>query len=134
MTTRLYRYLIIFVAMTLAWLILPAVAFAQSGDGISTGSQLADVTLTSIIVGSVLPNLIAVFVQPGWKSEVRGLVTFAICAAAGTVIAWLQGDLSSATDIGAAIVSVLVTSQVLYATLWKPSGIAPAIEQKSSLA
>jgi hypothetical protein len=115
----------------IAFALYPTYAFAADGT-ISTGSQLGDITLTSIIVGSVLPNLIAVMVSPSWRSELRGLVTFLICTLAGAAIAWLQGDLASATDVGAAVVAVLVTSQVMYASLWKPSGIAPAIEQKTS--
>lgn len=119
-------------AWILAFLLYPVAAFASDGT-ISTGSQLGDITLTSIIVGSVLPNLTAVIISPSWRSEVRGLVTFGICTAAGGVIAFLQGDLTNVTDVGTSIVSVLVTSQVLYATLWKPSGIAPTIEQKTTL-
>jgi hypothetical protein len=67
---------------------------------------------------SVLPNLIAIIVQPPWRSEVRGLVTFAICIIAGASISYLQGDCKDVTDTRSAIVAVLITSQ----------GIAPAIE------
>jgi hypothetical protein len=42
---------------------------------------------------SVLPNLIAIIVQPPWRSEVRGLVTFAICIVADAPISFPQGDL-----------------------------------------
>jgi hypothetical protein len=35
-------------------------------------------------------------------------------------------------DVATAITTVLVVSQTLYTTYWKPSGIAPAIEQGTS--
>jgi uncharacterized membrane protein len=42
------------------------------------------------VIGSVLPSRIAIVVQPAWRSEVRGLVTFLICGLAGTVVSWLR--------------------------------------------
>jgi phosphotransferase system glucose/maltose/N-acetylglucosamine-specific IIC component len=91
-----------------------------------------DLTLTSIVVGSLLPNLIAVAIQPGWRKEVRGLAAFGICIVAGTVVAVLQGEIGDGRTLAASVVGVLVTSQVLYTTLWKPSGIAPIIERATS--
>ncbi len=92
----------------------------------------ADITITSIVVGSLLPNLIAIIVQPRWRSEARGLATFAICVVAGLLIALLQGQIGSGQDVATSVVAVLITSQVLYQTLWRPSGIAPAIEKATS--
>lgn len=91
-----------------------------------------DITITSIVVGSLLPNLIAIIVQPRWRPETRGLVTFAVCVVAGLLIALVQGQIGSGQDIATSIVAVLITSQVMYSTLWKPSGVAPAIESATS--
>lgn len=93
-----------------------------------------DITLTSIVVGSLLPNVIAIVVQPTWRKEARGLVAFGVCVVTGLLIALLQGDIGRSEDVAASVVAVLVTSQVLYQALWRPSGIAPAIEQVSSSA
>lgn len=92
-----------------------------------------DITLTSIVVGSLLPNIIAIVVQPSWRRETRGLAAFGICVAAGLVIAMLQGDIGRGKDAAASVVTVLITSQVLYQALWRPSGIAPTIEHASAL-
>lgn len=91
-----------------------------------------DITLTGVVVGSLLPNLIAVIVQPGWRREVRGLATFGVCVVAGLLIALLEGRLGDGRDVAASVVAVLIASQVLYQTLWRPSGIAPAIERATS--
>ena len=91
-----------------------------------------DITLASIVVGSLLPNIIAIVVQPSWRKETRGLVAFGICVAAGLLIALLQGDIGRGEDIAASVVAVLITSQVLYQALWRPSGIAPSLEQATS--
>lgn len=92
-----------------------------------------DITLTGIVVGTLLPNVIAIVVQPHWRGEVRGLVAFAVCVVAGLVVATLQGDLGDGRDLATSVVAVLITSQVLYQTLWRPSGIAPGIESGTSL-
>ena len=92
-----------------------------------------DITLTSIVVGSLLPNLIAIGVQPSWRKETRGLAAFAICVVAGLLIALLQGEIGRGEDVAASVVAVLITSQVLYQALWRPSGIAPAIERGTSV-
>ncbi len=91
-----------------------------------------DITLTSIVIGSLLPNIIAIVIQPEWRREARGLVAFGICIVAGVLIALLQGDIDRDGDVATSVVAVLITSQVLYQALWRPSGIAPAIERASS--
>ena len=91
-----------------------------------------NITLTSIVVGSLLPNLTAVIVQARWRAEVRGLVTFGVCVVAGLLIAVLQGQIGNGRDVATSVTAVLITSQVLYQTLWKPSGIAPAIERATA--
>lgn len=91
-----------------------------------------DILATSGAIGIILPLMLSVIIQPSWRSEVKGLVAFMVCAIAGAVVAWLQGDLGSGVDVATAITTVLVVSQTLYATYWRPSGIAPAIERETS--
>ena len=91
-----------------------------------------DITLTGIVVGSLLPNVIAIVIQPSWRSEVRGLAAFGVCVVAGALIALLQGELGDGRQVAASVVAVLVTSQVLYQALWRPSGIAPSVERATS--
>ena len=73
-----------------------------------------DITLTSIVVESLLPNVIAIVIQPAWRKETRGLAAFGICAVAGVLIALMQGDIGRGGDVAASVVAVLITSQVLY--------------------
>ncbi len=92
-----------------------------------------DITLTSIVVGSLLPNVIAIVVQPSWRKEIRGLAAFGICVIAGCLIALLQGDIGRGSDVATSVVAVLITSQVLYQALWRPSGIVPTIERATTV-
>ena len=87
------------------------------------------VTVASILVGSVLPNLISILKQPRCSSQARGLVTFAICLVAGLNVTALTGGWVW-INIATGIAGVPITSQVIDATSWKRSGIAPEIEQK----
>ena len=59
-------------------------------------------------------------------------MTFAICLIAGLIVTALTGGWVP-INIATGIVGVLVASQVMYATLWKPSGIAPSIERATSV-
>lgn len=92
-----------------------------------------DITLTGIVVGSLLPNIIAVVIQPAWRKEIRGLAAFSICVVAGILIALLQGEIGRGQDVATSVVAVLIASQVLYQALWRPSGIALAIEGGTSV-
>lgn len=90
-----------------------------------------DIMLTGIVVGSLLPNVIALLVQPQWRKETRGLAAFGISVVAGLLVAVIQGHIGRGTDLATSVVAVLVTSQVLYQNLWRLSGIAAAIEQST---
>lgn len=92
-----------------------------------------DITLTSIVIGSLLPNVIAIIVQPSWRKEIRGLAAFGICVIAGGLIALVQGDIGRGSDVATSVVAVLITSQVLYQALWRPSGIVPTIERVTTV-
>jgi hypothetical protein len=84
------------------------------------------------VVGTILPPLLAVLIQPGWRREVKGLVALLVCCLIALVICWLAGDLTREADLATTVLTVFGVAQVLYATYWKPSGIAPAIERRTS--
>jgi hypothetical protein len=84
------------------------------------------------VVGAILPPMLAIVIQPGWRAEVKGLVALVACCLVALAICWLAGDLTRREDVATTVLTVFGVAQALYATYWRPSGIAPAIERATS--
>jgi hypothetical protein len=84
------------------------------------------------IGGAVMPFLIAIINQATWNPKLKGVVAFALCLGAAALLAALHGTLTLTNWRDTAI---LVTSaaMVMYHALWKPSGLAPAIETATTV-
>jgi len=88
--------------------------------------------LWSLISGSVIPLVLAFIQQPKWSDQIRSLVTFAFSLLVGFLNVWLNGDLASAADWTSAILIVLIAAISTYKGFWKPTQIAPKVEQATS--
>lgn len=86
----------------------------------------------SLIVGFLLPPVLAVVMQSGWSDRLKAVVAFAACAVAGAGVAYFQGDLTGKRFVEAGLV-VLVTAVATYRNFWRPTGISPAIETKTNV-
>jgi hypothetical protein len=90
-------------------------------------------TSIDIAVGGVLmPFVIAVINQAHWNSKVRGAVAFLLCLASAAGLAALHGTLTWGHWRDAAVV-VTGAAMVMYHALWKPSGLAPAVESATTI-
>lgn len=87
--------------------------------------------LMALVVGAVLPPLIAVITQMGWASRVKSIVALLVCALAGAGTAYYDGTLS-VVDVGRSIMLVIISTQTFYRALWKPTGIARMVEAVTS--
>lgn len=97
----------------------------------TTGDGLSNLAMWSLIVGALTPPLLAVVQQPRWPSGLRALFMVAAAVVDGIVVAWLQGNLDFARFTNSALVAgvAIITA---YHGLWKPTGVAPAIEASTS--
>ena len=93
---------------------------------------MSNAAMWALIVGFFLPHVIAVVQQPDWSAGLRSVVTFLAClgAAVGTVL--IQNDGWSWHDWVSSSLLILVTAIATYKGLWKPTGIAPAVEASTS--
>ena len=98
------------------------------GTAFMTGTTGFDLALG----GVAMPFVIALINQRGWNPKVKGLVAFAACLGTSAILAALHGTLNLATWRDTAIV-VTGASLVMYHALWKPSGLAPAVEDKTTI-
>lgn len=88
---------------------------------------MSNLEMWSLVVGFLLPILIAVIQQEAWPSWLRSVTMFVICliAAAGTV--YFQGRFDLQDYVTSALL-IVVTAIGTYKGIWQPTGIAPALE------
>jgi hypothetical protein len=92
----------------------------------------ADTSIDLAVGGVLMPFIIAVINQRSWSPQIRGAVAFVVCLIASAVLAWTHGDLTWGDWRNTAVV-VTGASMVMYHALWKPSGLAPAVEDATSV-
>jgi len=95
--------------------------------------MMSDLELWSVVIGTVLPGLVAVVNRLAWAGWVKGLVALgsSLLMAVGT--AWLHGVLTQTSFTAGTWVHsalfVTVSTFGAYRLLWHPTGWAQAIEQ-----
>ena len=93
-------------------------------------AALGPVALWLSLVGFFSPLAIAVIQQARWTTRTKSLVAFGFYVAA--VTAWLQGIFTT-SGLVVAVLVVFVTAGNAYQLLWKPTGVAPAIESHTPI-
>lgn len=86
----------------------------------------------ALILGVLSPLLLSVVQQPRWPNSVRAALTAVASVVIGVVTVLANGGLEDASGVLGIIALVLVASNAAYRNLWKPTGIAPAIERATS--
>lgn len=96
----------------------------------ATSDGLSNLAMWSLIVGALTPPLLSVVQQPRWPGWLRTGFMLGAAVVDGVVISWLQGNLDLARFTNSALVAgvAIITA---YHGIWKPSGISPAIENKT---
>ncbi len=92
---------------------------------------MSDLQMWSLLVGVAAPLLVAVVQQPGWTRPVRAVVGLIIFLLLGLGTAYFEGALTGRSWISSALI-IFVAANTAYRNLWKPTRVAPAIEQATS--
>ncbi|HEX8008216.1 MAG TPA: hypothetical protein VF482_17515 [Trebonia sp.] len=79
-------------------------------------------------IGTVMPLLVAVVIRSHWPSEIKATIAVAASLVAGTVSAYLAGQLTG-LPWAASVVVALVASQQTYSRWWHATGIAQWVER-----
>lgn len=90
-----------------------------------------NLTMWSLVVGTLLPMLVAVIQQPRWPDWFRAIVTVVVCLLVGAVTAYLEGGLNLQDWVSSALV-ILVAALATFRGFWKPTGVADSIESATS--
>lgn len=93
---------------------------------------MSNLEMWALIVGFLLPPLLAIVMQTRWSAQVQSVVAFIACVVAGAGTAYFQGDFTGKRFVEAGLV-VLVTTIATYKGFWKPTGVAPTIETGTNL-
>jgi hypothetical protein len=88
-------------------------------------------TTTDVIIGMVMPGLIALINQAHWDAKVKGLVALVSCLIVSTLVALFRGGLDWA-DWRNTVVVLTGSALVTYHVWWKPSTVAPTLEVATS--
>lgn len=93
---------------------------------------MSDLEMWSLLIGALLPPLVAVVQQPRWPSWVRAAVGVVASVVAGGVTTYLVLD-DAMWEQGMlhAILLVAVAAWTSYRNFWTPTKIAPWVEEKT---
>jgi hypothetical protein len=119
----------------LAAMLTPYSAVAQGPDGGDVGDELAEAPTIQnweLALAFVNPLILAAVIRLGWSHGQKAVAAFAWCLFATAIGTWLRDgyDVLS-TDWLSSALKVFVATIPFYYGLWKPTGVAPAIERRT---
>jgi len=83
------------------------------------------------LIGAGLPLIIAVINRRGWSARVASIVAFVVCMIAAGISTVFVGGVAlgdPGLDLVAYFGTVYAAAMVSYEALWKPTNVAPSIE------
>lgn len=98
---------------------------------VTPDGSLAQVVVLLSAIGALMPLLVSVVVQSRWTSHVKALIAFGSVAALG--FGAVLSDAAAMSDVFVALPVAAVTMQAMYEKYWKPTGIAPWIEDVTNV-
>lgn len=86
----------------------------------------------SLIGGFLAPVVAGVINQEHWSSKTKAVIAFIVCLVVAAFVAWYDRSLST-HNLRETLPIVFLAAIATYHWFWKPSGIVPAIESKTTL-
>lgn len=99
---------------------------------ITIRSVLADTVALGALIGLFLPWFTSVVEQPTWPAPLRRGVAIAVSVIVGALTALAKGDISHGGTVLGTVLAVVLASSATYHEVWRPSGVSPAIEARTS--
>lgn len=94
-------------------------------------NNLTTQDMWTILVGFLMPILVALVNQTHWSKPLRAVVSFAICIVVAIADVLIQGSWNG-HDLTRTLVLIAFVAYTSYQLFWRPSNIAPAIEAATS--
>ena len=93
-------------------------------------------TAWSLILGVISPVIISIINRPTWTNQQKRMVAIGFAVLIGVINLIIQGALNDLTiSFNAILINlalVISAAQVVFTTVWKPSGLADVVEVKTS--
>ncbi len=86
-----------------------------------------------LIGGFVLPIITSIIIQTGWNQSRQAMTAFVVSLLYTVVQCFLRGELDNFVDPAMSFLTVLVLTISFYKGFWRPTGISPAIETRTSV-
>lgn len=83
------------------------------------------------IVAFFVPIVVAFLNQKRWTAQTKAVVFFVVSLIAAGGTAFFQGDLTGRRWLDAALI-IVAAGAAFYHGFWKPTGVAPEIEERTS--
>ncbi|MGE3510711.1 MAG: hypothetical protein AB7N65_17700 [Vicinamibacterales bacterium] len=86
------------------------------------------------LIGAGLPLIIAVINRRNWSARVASIVAFVVCLVAAAISTIFVDGIAlgdPGLDLVAYFGTVYAAAMVSYEALWKPTKVAPSIEEKT---
>lgn len=93
--------------------------------------NLDNPALWALAVGVFSPPVISIIQQAAWSARKKSLVAFGFYLVVAAVTAYVLG-LFNTTDYFRLVLLIFLAGGASYQTLWKPTGVAPAIQSVTS--
>lgn len=93
--------------------------------------ELGTPALWALAVGFFSPPVISTIQQSRWSTRTQAMVAFGFYLMVAAVTAYVLG-LFNTLDVLRLALLIFLAAGTSYKTLWKPTGISPAIERVTS--
>jgi hypothetical protein len=99
-------------------------------DAAVQATGLTPLAAYSLLVGFLLPLVIALFQQPRFPRSARLGITFGMCIVAGSLTVWLTPAEANGRNLIGSILTIALAAVSFYDKVWKPT--AARIEAATS--
>jgi hypothetical protein len=86
----------------------------------------------NVIAGFFTPLALSVVIQTGWPRGVQSVLAFGVAAVLAVVTTALEAELNFEDWVTSLFVVLTATISTYYG-IWKPTGVAPSLEQSTTL-
>lgn len=92
---------------------------------------MSNLVMWNLLIGFLMPTVVAAIQQPKFSSPVRAGITFVAALIGGFLTAYFNDQFNFGDVVGSILVTG-VSAITFYKGFWKPTGIAPGIENVTS--
>lgn len=86
----------------------------------------------SLIVAFFVPPVVALVNQTKFSAQLKAIIFFGVSLVAAAGTAYFQGDLTGKRFLDSALI-IVAAAAAYYHGLYKPTGVAPTIEEKTNV-